>query len=214
MRLHRGGRFRAWLGAGFGGDAELGDRIWRRILHGLGALVLVYYLLPPNVLFGVPNFMIPLLALAAVLVLEALRLTGYVEIPVIRSYEAHRLASYAYFAIAMVVSVLLFPEPIAAAVILGTAVADPLAGELRRSARFRRWYPFAPYVVYVGLATVALLGVGRYPVGSAFGLSVLAGILAMAAEWPKWGTVDDDLAMTLVPGVVLGLLVYLVPALA
>lgn len=213
MRLHRGGRFRSWLGARLGGDAELGDRAWRRILHGLGAAVLVYYLLPPGVLFGLPNAVIPLLALAAVLILEALRLTGRVEIPVIRPYEAHRLASYAYFAIALVVAVLLFPEPIAAAVILGTAIVDPFAGELRLSARYRRLYPTAPFVAYVALAVVALVGVGHYPALSALGLAVLAALLALLAEWPKWGPVDDDLAMTLLPGVVLDLVTYFVPAL-
>ena len=214
MRLHRGGRFRAWLGTRLGGDAELGNRIWRRILHGLGAVVLVYYLLPPHVLFGLPNAVIPLLALAAVFVLEALRLAGDVEVPVTRPYEAHRLASYAYFAIAMVVSVLFFPEPIAAAVIVGTALVDPLAGELRASARYARLYPSVPYLVYVALAAVTLLAVGHYPVASAVGLAALAGGIAIVAEWPKWGPVDDDLAMTLVPGVVLYVLVYLVPSLA
>jgi hypothetical protein len=214
MRLHRGGRFRSWLGARFGGDAELGNRIWRRILHGLGALVLVYYLLPPNVLFGVPNPVIPLIALAAVFVLEGFRLGGYVEIPVTRPYEAHRLASYAYFGIAMVIAVLLFPEPIAAGVILGTALVDPLAGELRLSQHYRRLYPAVPYATYVGLATLALIGIGHYPGASALGLALLAAALAVAAEWPQWGVVDDDLAMTLVPGVALDVLVYLVPALA
>jgi len=214
MRLHRGGRFRTWLGARFGGDEELGNRIWRRILHGLGAAVLVYYLLPPNVLFGAPNAIIPLIALAAVLVLEAFRLGGKLEIPVIRPYEAHRLASYAYFAIALVVAVLVFPEPIAAAVILGTAIVDPLAGELRASARFRPLYPYLPFVVYLGLALAALSLIGHYPGISALGLAALAAVLALAAEWPKWGAVDDDLAMTLVPGAVLDLVVYLVPAIA
>ena len=213
MRLHRGGRFRSWLGARFGGDAELGSRVWRRILHGLGAGVLVYYLLPPNVLVGLPNAIIPILALLAVFVLEGLRLAGHVEIPVIRPYEAHRPASYSYFALALVIAVLLFPEPIAVAVVLGTAFVDPLAGELRRSPLHHRLYPTIPFLVYVGLAALALVVIGGYPLASGVGLAVLASLLALLAEWPAWGPVDDDLAMTLVPGAVLYLLVYLVPAL-
>ena len=210
MRLHRGGRFRAWLGARFGGDLELGNRLWRRILHGLGGAVLLYYLLPPNVLAGLPNAIIPLLALAAVLVLEGLRLSGHLEIPVIRPYESHRLASYAYFGLAMVIAVLAFPEPIAAAVILGTAIVDPLAGELRTSVRRRALYPYLPFVVYLALAWVALAGIGSYRALPAVFLSAVAAVLALAAEWPKWGAVDDDLAMTLLPGVVLAALVYFV----
>ena len=214
MRLHRYGRFRSWLGRRLGGDAQLGDRAWRRILHALGAAVLLYYLLPPNVLFGAPNTIIPVLALIAVLVLEGLRLGGYVEVPAIRPYEAHRPASYAFFGIALVAAVLLFPEPIAAAVILGTAWVDPLAGELRQSARYRKLYPGLPYATYVGLTLLALSAIGAYPIVSALGLGLLAAAVALVVEWPKWGVVDDDLAMTIVPGAVLYGIVYLLPALA
>lgn len=213
MRLHRGGRFRAWLGARLGGDAALGDRIWRRILHALGAGVLLYYLLPPNVLVVAPNWVIPLLALAAFGALEVLRLNGWVEVPAIRSYEEHRPASYAYFALAIVAAILLFPEAIAAAVVLGTAMVDPIAGELRRTPSGRRWYPYVPFVVYLGLAGVAFVAIGHWPLAPSLGLAALAAALAVAAEMPKWKYVDDDLAMTLVPGVVLDLIVYLVPAL-
>ncbi len=211
MRLHRGGRFRAWLGRRLGGDAALGDRTWRRILHVLAAGALLYYLLPPRVLFGLPNEAIPLLALAAVATLEALRLTGRLEVPVLRSYERGRPASYAYFGLAIVLSVLLFPEPIAVAVVLGTAIVDPIAGEVRgRGGALYPWVPFGTYAV-LAFAALASLGGGTIPVAA--GLALLSAGIAIAVEAPSWAYLDDDLAMTLVPGVVLTLLALAVPGL-
>lgn len=212
-RLHRGGRFRAWLGARLGGDAELGNRALRRILHCIGAAILIYYVLPPNVLVVAPNYAILLLGLAAILVIEALRLGAGLEVPTIRPYEEHRLASYAYFAIAIVLALLLFPPPIAAAVVLGTALVDPLIGELRRSPRYPHAYPAVPFVLYTGFAVGAFIGLGAWTPLSALALGVLAAALALAAERPKWVHVDDDLAMTLVPAVVVYALVLVAPEL-
>lgn len=210
-RLHRGGRFRSWLGARLGGDKETGDRALRRILHCAGVAILIYYLFPPNLLVVVPNFVIPLLALAAILILEALRLRGVLEIPTLRPYEQHRPASYAYFAIALVLAILLFPAPIAAAVALGTSLVDPAIGELRRSLPYRAAYPWVPFALYTGLAFVAFLGFGAWAVLPALSLAALMAVLALLAERPKWSLVDDDLAMTLVPAVVVYAIVWLAP---
>ncbi|MFZ0698815.1 MAG: hypothetical protein WAN74_01275 [Thermoplasmata archaeon] len=210
-RLHGGGRFRAWLGVRLGGDQELGDRALRRILHCSGAAILIYYLFPPNLLLIVPNFVIPLLALSAIFILEALRLHGTIEIPTIRPYEQHRLASYAYFAIALVLAILLFPPPIAAAVVLGTSLIDPLIGELRRPNPYRAAYPWIPFALYVGLAYVAFIGFGAWAPLPALSLAALAALLALLVERPKWILVDDDLAMTLVPALVVYAIVWIAP---
>ncbi len=203
MQLHRGGRFRAWLGHRLGGDAEVGGRVGRRILHAAGAFTLLYYLFPPHLLGITPNWTIPLAALVAVLTLDGLRLSGRIDVPETRPYERIRLASYSYFGIAIVLSLLLFPEPIAVATILGTAFVDPLIGELRRSATLRAMYPLVPFAAYFGLATVALAEVGRFPLVMAGFLAALAGALAIAGEYPHWIYLDDDLVMTVLPGIVL-----------
>ncbi|MGD0718236.1 MAG: hypothetical protein ABSA15_01445 [Thermoplasmata archaeon] len=210
-RLHQGGRFRTWLGAHLGGDPELGDRAWRRILHCLGAGILIYYLFPPNVLIIVPNYVILLLALVAVILIETLRLGGVLELPTMRPYEQHRIASYAYFALALVLAVLLFPPPIAAAVVLGTAFIDPLIGELRRASQYPHAYPWIPLALYTTFATVAFIGVGNWAPLPALSLAVLAAVLALLVERPQWVLVDDDLAMTLVPAVVLYGIVLVAP---
>jgi dolichol kinase len=213
VRLHRGGKTREWLGVQLGGDYELGDRAYRRVLHMLGGLAVVYLVLPSDVFVVVSTEVVLLAALAIVLALEGLRHRAHWELPTIRPYESHRIASFAFYAVALVAALLLFPRPIAAAVILGTAFIDPLLGELRlRSERF------ASTAVLGGLAyaAIAFVAMGAFGGGwtvSVVGLALLAAVLAVTAEWPTWGPLDDDLAMTLVPGAVLTVLVALGPGL-
>ena len=153
-RLHRGGRFRGWLGRRFGGDGELGDRIWRRLLHLVGGAVVLYYLLPSNVFVVITTQEALLFGLAFVLALELMREVAGLEMPTVRAVERDRVASFAYFAVALVAAVLLLPAPIGATVVLGTALIDPLIGELRLSNRLRAAYPILPILLYAGLADV------------------------------------------------------------
>ncbi len=198
-RLHRGGRFRRWLGRRLGGDEALGDRAWRRILHGLGGGAIAYYLLPVDLIGPFSKLDLLLALLAGVLLLEALRLGAGFDLPTVRPYERRRLASFAFFAIALTLALLLFPVPIGAATILGASWVDPLAGELRLSSRLRRSYPILPGLIYLGLATSML--VAWSPITLAPALAVAAGmaVVALAAEYPKSRWIDDDLAMTLLP---------------
>ncbi len=213
MRLHRGGRFRTWLGRRFGGDLELGDRVWRRILHLLGALVLVYYLLPPDPLPGLPRWSLLLAALAGVLSVELLRHAASLELPTIRGFEGPRMASYSYFAVALVLAVLLFPEAIAVAVVLTTAFVDPLIGELRRRAAPRAVTVLGPLLVALGLAALALRFVGGWsPPAAVLGAALLAAIAVFVERW-RIPYLDDDLTMTVLPGAALALLLLAAPGL-
>jgi hypothetical protein len=206
LRLHRHGRFRRWLGARLGGDEARGDSAWRRILHCLGATALVYYVVPNDFFVIAPKEWILLLALAAVYFLELLRHLVGLQLPTIRPYEANRIGSFALYSLALAIALVWFPMPIGAAVILGTSIVDPVSGELRAHARTRPLLPVVPIVLYAGLAFVGLALVGHWPtVGSAI-LAVVAGLLGVAVEGPRLKWIDDDLAMVLVPGVVLWLL--------
>ena len=203
IRLHRGGRFRTWFGARFGGGFDLGDRLWRRALHVLAAVALLYYVLPNDFFVIAPKVDILLAALAAVYVLEALRHMAGLELPTIRPYEEGRVGSFALFGTAVVLAILFFPLPIACAVVLGTAVADPVAGELRRDPRFRAVDAAVPFGVYAALAFIGLAVIGTWPALPSVGLAIVAGAIAVAVERPKIWWVDDDLVMTLVPALVL-----------
>ena len=204
LRLHRQGRFRRWLGARLGGDEALGDRAWRRIIHALGAAALVYEIIPNRFFVIAPKEAVLLAVLAVVLVLEALRHAVGLELPTLRDYERKRIGSYVFYSVALVAALLLFPLPISAAVILGTAWVDPLAGELRRPERRRGLYPAVPGVAYYGLAVVGMAFLGHWPLVAAAALGLLATPIALAAERARWGRwIDDDLAMTLAPAVAL-----------
>ncbi len=195
--------FRRWLGARFGADEAVGDRVARRITHCLGALLLVYYALPTGIFIIVSKEEVLLAALAAAWIMEGLRHVFHFDLPMIRPYEEHRIASYAFYATALAGAVLLFPVPIAAAVILGTALVDPLAGELRLSGHTRGLYPALPFVVYAALAFVGLTIVGGWSLRWAAPLAFLAAAVALAAEYPKIPWIDDDLAMTFAPALAL-----------
>jgi hypothetical protein len=203
LRLHGRGRFRRWLGRALGGDEALGDRAWRRIMHLFGAAVILYYYLPSNFFLIVPKEYVLLAALAAVLVLEVLRHTVGLELPTIRGYETHRIGSYVFYALALVLAVLFFPLPVGAAVVLGTAAVDPIAGELRRGDRPALVTVGVPFGTYAVLAVVGLAVLGGWPLGWSVVLALVAAAIAVAAERPKWPWVDDDLVMTIVPALVL-----------
>ncbi|MCI4344546.1 MAG: hypothetical protein L3J87_02845 [Thermoplasmata archaeon] len=211
LRFHRGGRLRGWLGAKFGGDLELGDRIWRRCLHLSGAFVLVYYLLPPRFFLVVPNVLALLLALGAVLALEVLRHVAHAELPTIRPYEQHRVASFAFYAIALVIAVVVFPPAIATVVVLGTSLVDPLIGELRVRRVGPPVHPALPLAAYFGLAVGSLTFAWRVALPVAITGGALAAIIGVAIEAPRVRGVDDDLAMTLVPAFVLLTVALTVP---
>ena len=203
LRLHGHGRFRRWLGRRLGGDEELGDRAWRRIMHALGAALLVYYVVPNDFFLIAPKVDILLAVLALVFVFESLRHTVGLELPTVRPYEAHRIGSYVFYALALVIAVLVFPKPVGAAVILGTALVDPIAGELRQQRRPALLAVGVPLAAYWLLALTGLAGVGHWPVAVSAALAALAAPIAVAAERPKWPWVDDDLVMTIVPALFL-----------
>jgi hypothetical protein len=203
LKLHREGRFRRWLGAALGGDEALGDRAWRRIMHTFGAAVLVYYVLPVDFFVVAPKLDILLAALGVMVLLEVLRHTVGLELPTIRPYEKRRIASFVFFSAALVIAVVLFPLPIGAAVVLGTAVVDPVAGELRSQHASSLLQFGIPLGAYGLLAFVGLAAIGGWPAGDSALLAVVAAPIAVASEWPKNPWVDDDLVMTVVPALFL-----------
>jgi dolichol kinase len=212
LRLHREGRLRRRLGEWFGGDYALGDRIWRRCLHFAGAGVLLYYVLPPHVFILLTTEQLLFVALGAIVAVEALRLGAHLELPTIREREEGRVASYVFFATGLVLAVLVFPIPVAVAVALGTSFVDPLIGELR----LRPWAGAGtlwgvPVAVYAALAAPSFWLLGHWNPFVALAAAGMAGLVAVGVERPRLPGYDDDLAMTLVPGLLLALLVWYAP---
>jgi hypothetical protein len=185
----------------------------RRGFHLAAGLVLVYYLLPSRVL-GFPNAGLLLASLAIGLALEGLRWAGWIRLPGLRPYEQQRPASFVYFAVAIVVAILVLPEAIAAAVILGAALVDPVIGELRGRRLPAGTYPILPLVAYAAVAAAALRGIGGWTAAGSVAGAALAGVVAIAVERARIPYVDDDLTMVLAPALALAVAVALVPALA
>ena len=195
--------FRRRLARAVGQDEAAGDVLWRRIVHGSGSLVLVYFLLPNGVFVVLPKEAVLLLALVAVGVIEALRLGFGVDLPTLREYEARRLASYVFYAVALVIAVLLLPEGLAVAVVLGTAFVDPVAGGLRSTDTGRLVRLGVPVLLYAAMAIVALFAVARWPLAAALALGAAAAVVAVAVERWRYRWLDDDLTMTLAPAALL-----------
>lgn len=210
-RLHFGGRSRRWVGNRLGGDEELGNRVWRRAFHAFGAVVLLYYLLPDRFFIVLPTETVLLLALVAVLVLEGIRLRTGAELPTIRPWEHHRVASYAFYAVALVLAVLVFPEAVAVAVVLGTALVDPVAGELRGRNVSSSVQWGVPILAYAVIGSVSFREIGGWTLPTTVVTAFAAAAIAVAVERPKILWADDDLVMTLVPGTALTLLLLVVP---
>jgi hypothetical protein len=210
--LHGDGTIRTRTGEAFGGDIELGSRVLRRVVHMAGALVLLYYVLPSDFFIVITMQGALLLALTGVLLLEMCRQLGWVELAFIRPSEEGHIGSYAWYAIALTASVLLFPEPIAVVMVLGTAFVDPLIGEVR-SWKGPLGYPVLPYAVYALLALGALILVGGWTILGAAVAALATAAVAIAVEYPKRPWLDDDLTMTIIPGLFLWGLLLAVPGL-
>jgi hypothetical protein len=205
-RLHTGGNVRRWIGRQAGGDEALGERIWRRLVHLTGLLALLYYVVPGDFFVVVTTREIVYALVVLVVLIELARHTIGLEVPSLRPYEEHRIASYTYYGLAIAAVLLFFPVPIGAVAICGTATIDPLIGELRGSSRFRSWYPTLPAIAYAGMAIVGFRLLTTWSIVEVLALGVMAMAVAILAERPRYRWMDDDLAMTLAPAlVVLGL---------
>ncbi|MGC9515397.1 hypothetical protein [Methanocrinis sp.] len=68
------------------------------------------------------------LALLAALVLERRRLAGYVSLPTSRDHEEERVAGYVYYIWGTLLTVLVFPPPIAIAAMLMLSLGDAASG--------------------------------------------------------------------------------------
>jgi dolichol kinase len=172
-------------------------------MHALGAAVIVYYVIPTDFFIIAPKADILLTLLAIIFLLEALRHTVGLELPTVRPYEAHRIGSYVFYSLALVIAVLVFPEPIGAAVALGTAIVDPIVGELRQRHQPTSVTVGVPLVAYWLLAITGLAGVGHWPWAISAALAAVAAPIGVASERPKWPWLDDDLVMTVVPALFL-----------
>lgn len=176
--------------------------IARRIVHLSAPVFLVYYFLPSPLWDGGPTRQAALLiALAICLGFELLRLVIGFNVPGMRSYERDQISAGAWAAIALTFAFLFFPFELAAPVIVGMALVDPVIGKLRRT----KWYPWFPYALHLAIM-LSILGALLPMDLRTIVAAAIASALALLAEGFKTSYVDDDFLMIVVPLVGLALL--------
>jgi hypothetical protein len=173
----------------------------RRGMHLFSPLLLLYYLAPDPLAPGVPRTLPVVVAAVVVAAFEGLRLALHVNVPGLRDYERHRLAAYAWGGFGLAIGFVLFPPVLHVVTFCGMAWIDPLC----EWSRERNLYPRVPLVTYFAGALVFLALLSPYHTALALRpylglpLAVLAALVAVAAEYPKWTWTDDDFLMNIAP---------------
>jgi hypothetical protein len=181
------------------------SNIARRIVHVSAPLFLVYYFLPSPLWEGGPTRQVALLiALAISLGFELLRLVIGFNVPGMRSYERDQISAGAWAAIALTFAFLFFPFELAAPVIVGMAIVDPVIGKVRRT----KWYPGFPYLLHLAIMLTVLGALVPLDLRTVVA-AVITSALALLAEGFKTSYVDDDFLMIVVPLIGLALLMNL-----
>ena len=176
---------------------------YRRVFHAFGSSFLLYYMLPNIDWINFLKIYILLIILGFAFVLEYLRIKGIigsVHFFGMRLYEQKRVCSYLYFAIALVILLLFFPQQIAIPCILCACLADPIMGEIRFHRR--------EIVVYIGgfLICMFFFLVTWYSADKWiwFFASIIGGVSAVIGETKKLWWIDDDFLIQILPAIILG----------
>lgn len=181
--------------------------MFRRIFHMSSAVLLVYYLLPERIYF-MPREVLMLSFLAAVLVIEAVRIkTGTVFFG-LRGYEGKQISAYAWGAAAIAICFLFFPMVFVVPSVLGMALIDPLIGEVRRNKE--EWYPYVPGVCYAVMLFLCLFFLSGFGLAFLITFTAAGTATALLVEYPKLKYVDDDFLMVMGPVFVLTLMDFLI----
>ncbi len=176
--------------------------VLRRVVHVCAPVFLLYYAFPEEVM-GLPRDMLVIIALIATLIFELFRLIADRPIVGMRSYERQQVSAAAWAAVGISATLLLAPLEVAAPVLFGMGLVDPLIGELRR--RGSRLYPLLPAAMYMTIILALLwIGIGMSPMVVA--VSTIATVVAIGIERISSPYVDDDFLMIVGPLTVLLLL--------
>ena len=182
------------------------DAHWyRRVFHTFGAAFLLYYMLPETYWINLLKFWVPLIILIMAVLLELLRLKGKISgdhFFGLRMYEQNRIGSYLFFAIAIIILLMFFPQQIAVPCILCACLADPIMGELR--------YRYGKKEVYIiGFLLCMLFFVVSWykaDISLMILVAIIGALGAVIGEVKKFWWLDDDFMIQMVPAV----LVYII----
>jgi len=177
------------------------DAHWfRRVFHTFAASFVFYYLLPDEYGITLLKNSILILVVIGMVGIEYRRLKGEIDHERffgLRNYEKGRPASYLYFAIAVVLLFLFFPQQIAIPCILCAAFTDPIIGEAR--------YYFGKKKAYLIGFLVSLCIFLVIWNQAEWWILVLVSVVgasgALLGEAKKLRLVDDDFLIQILPAI-------------
>jgi hypothetical protein len=174
--------------------------VLRRGAHASMALAPLYYALPVNLPFlGIHRWSVVVAFFSAIMVFEAFRLWKGITFMGLRPHEKDQIASFAWAAAGITAVLWLCPHDIASVALIGMALVDPLAGELRLAGVHDRVTLASTLLIYFGLCIAVLLVWDMRSALESLLLSVVAAFLAVASERIKTPYIDDDFLMSVVP---------------
>jgi dolichol kinase len=187
------------------------DAHWyRRVFHAFGASFLFYYLLPDEEWIVFLKFWVPPIVVVIAIMLEVLRIKGVISSDHffgLRMYEKNRIGSYLFFAVAILLLLRFFPQPIAIPCILCACLGDPLIGEIR----FRYGMNYV-YVMGFLICMIFFL-IAWYKADPVLALSVgiVGGLGAIIGETKKFWWLDDDFMIQMLPAALVGIIWIALP---
>lgn len=179
------------------------DYWFRRSAHVFATTFISYYFLPDSGYIGILKRIIVLSLLIIIIALDIARLKRKrYRLTGLRDYEENRIGSYVYFGIGTSILLLLFPQQIAIPCIVSAALADPVAGELRKinlKLSYLIVFMLSFFIFYSTWLTspYAIL------------ISVTSSLSLTLSELKKFRYLDDDLLMQIVPALTI-LIFYLI----
>ncbi len=186
--------------------------LYRRAFHAFGASFLFYYVLPNVNWINILKISVSVSIVIIIMVLEILRLKGKINSDHffgLRTYEKKRAGSYVFFAVAILILLLFFPQQIAIPCILCACLADPIMGEIR--------YRFSEKHAYIMgfLVCIFFFMVTWYKAD--FSLMILVSIVgaigAVVGETKKFWWLDDDFMIQILPAVLILIIWFVIPVL-
>lgn len=168
------------------------------------ALAPLYYVVPEEIPYlGIPRWTGLMVFLGTIVLIEVVRLRLGVMFLGLRPHEAEGIASFVWAAAGITIALWVFPHDIASASIVGWALVDPLAGEVRRARGTGAVSLLVPVLAYSAISAVVLSAFGDRGWSVVALLSLVGAVSAVVAERWKVQRVDDDFLMIVVPGLLM-----------
>ncbi len=179
---------------------------FRRILHSMAWIYLIFYLFPTHIL-GTHRKYFLLLLIILILSFEALRIYFGFKVFGMRSYEKRRIAAYAWATMAAAFALLFFPIHLTVLCLIGMGIVDPVIGEIKKYKS--RLYPYIPLTLWFIIGIIILTIFTEFDLIVILSLSAVGAITAVGIENPKL-LIDDDFLMVVVPLVILRIVEWII----